>query len=151
MIYYRYNENLLDSNCDVLVNCVNCVGVAGKGVALEFKKRYPEMYRDYKHDCKAGFIETGKTWWWITDDNRYIVCFPTKQHWRDPSKLEWIESGLIDFAYFLNIDAPWNPDRYNSIAIPKLGCGNGGLSWNDVHPLMIKYLKDLPVEVRIYV
>lgn len=150
MIVYK-TGNLLDDDADVLVNTVNTVGVMGKGIALEFKRRYPAMYRYYKYDCEAGSIKTGKMWRWGTENGRWIVCFPTKQHWRNPSRLEWIEEGLIDLVDVLKHNYPLNPDRLYSIAIPKLGCANGGLNWDDVHPLMLRYLEPLPIEVRIYV
>lgn len=151
MIVYK-TGNLLDDDADVLVNTVNTVGVMGKGIALEFKKRYPEMFKDYHHDCIHNIIHVREVWWWRTPDGRWVVCFPTKIHWRNPSKLEWIEDGLMNLAKEIHPKHPFNlKTPIKSIAIPKLGCANGGLNWDDVHPLMLRYLEPLPLEVRIYV
>jgi O-acetyl-ADP-ribose deacetylase (regulator of RNase III) len=105
------------------------------------------MFEEYREDCHSGIIGIGRIWWWAPDytSDRWIICFPTKQHWRNPSKLEWIDSGLKDLREQLLLYTP------KSIAIPKLGCANGGLNWEDVHPLITKYLGDLETEVRLYV
>ena len=125
--------NLFSSKCDWLVNTVNCVGVMGKGIALEFKNRYPAMFENYRNICKKGLLRPGKLWVWRGEDKN-ILCFPTKDHWRYPSRLEWIEQGLIKFL-----------DNYKrlgikTIAFPLLGCNNGGLSESIVLPMMNYYL-----------
>ena len=117
MITYL-NGNLFDSKVQVLTNAINCVGVMGKGVALEFKNRYPVMHSKYVARCKKGEIKIGEPWFW-EDENAQILNFPTKQHWRDPSSLEFIELGLL-----------WLVSKYSelgiyTIAMPALGCGNG--------------------------
>lgn len=134
--------NLLDDDAEILVNTVNCVGVMGKGIALEFKKRYPNMFDAYRNDCIDGFVKIGTTWWFGKSPR--ICCFPTKKHWRDPSKIEWIQEGLCDLRFQLE------HTTYNSIAIPKLGCANGGLDWSNVKPLIINTLSDVDIDIRIY-
>lgn len=151
MINIKHGD-LLQSNATYLVNTVNCVGVMGKGIALQFKNKYPEMFKEYRKSCKQGGIQTGKLWIWRETCQIWekrilhnIICFPTKQHWMNPSKLEWIESGL-----------QWFVDNYKkrgikSVAFPKLGCNNGGLNWEtQVKPLMIKYLEPLDIDIEIY-
>lgn len=135
--------DIFSSPAQVLVNTVNTVGVMGKGIALEFKKRYPAMFQEYKEQCDKHKLIIGKLMLWYAPDH-WILQFPTKEHWRNPSKLEYIEKGLM---VFVRKYADYN---ISSIAFPKLGCGNGELAWNDVKPLMEKYLKDLPIDVYIY-
>lgn len=136
--------NIFESPAQVITNTVNTVGVMGKGIALEYKKRYPKMFEEYKKLCKAGTFKPGNLALW-KDEDKWILLFPTKEDWRKPSKLEYIENGLKKFLK--------NWDKYNidSIAFPKLGCGNGGLNWNEVKPLMEKYLRKLPINIYIYV
>src|SRR5271165_4359983 len=91
--------NLFDANTESLVNTVNTKGKMGRGIALEFKQRYPEMFNDYRSACKCGVVKVGKIWVWNTGAlmyPQYILNFPTKDDWRNPSKLEWISSGLDD-------------------------------------------------------
>lgn len=136
--------DLLSSPAQVLVNTVNIVGVMGKGIALQFKNKYPEMFKSYQHVCEKHMLDVGKLYLWKSPE-KWVLMFPTKKHWRNPSKIEYIESGLRKFA-----------DNYEhlgieSIAFPKLGCGNGNLEWNVVKPIMEKYLKPLPISVYIYI
>ena len=135
--------DLFESNCTTLVNTINCVGVMGKGIALEFKKRFPEMYNDYVAKCKLGKVNVGIPYLFVTEDKN-ILNFPTKLHWRSPSQLSYIIDGL-----------DWFVENYEilgikSIAFAPLGCGNGGLSWEIVGPLMYQKLKDLPIDIEIY-
>ena len=146
-----YEGNLFDTNCKTLVNTINCVGVMGKGIALEFKKRFPLMFDDYKQKCNRKEIQLGHPYVWkdpydAFGENPYVLNFPTKGHWQFPSELRQIELGL---KFFLENYKEWNLE---SIAFPPLGCGNGGLDWNVVKPLMLKYLDqvDIPVEIYIY-
>lgn len=140
----KYVEgDLFCSPAQVLVNTVNTVGVMGKGIALEFKKRYPEMFLHYKEQCDKHKLIIGKLLLWYEPDH-WILQFPTKEHWRNPSKMEYIEKGLMAFV------RKYADYNISSVAFPKLGCGNGELNWNNVKPLMEKYLKDLPIEVYIY-
>ena len=135
--------DLFSSPAQVLVNTVNTVGVMGKGIALEFKKRYPEMFETYKKQCDKHNLTIGRLMLWYAPDH-WILQFPTKEHWRNPSKLEYIEKGLMAFV------RKYADYNITSIAFPKLGCGNGELNWTDVKAVMEKYLKDIPIDVYIY-
>lgn len=144
------NGNIFDSKCEALVNPVNCVGVMGKGLALEFKKRYPDSYKQYRRICEIGVMKPGTVFAsWDKDElgNRCIFLFPTKKHWRDPSSIEFIESGLDHFKSNTRF---FEVIGVNSVAFPMLGCGCGGLKKEDVLPLMIDKLKDLDIDVEIY-
>ena len=144
MITY-VRTNIFESNAHVLVNTVNTVGVMGKGLAKEFKRIYPDMFKQYQKFCEDGTLTIGKLQVYKTP-NKWVLNFPTKANWRSPSKLEYIEQGLQKFVA--------NYDRLGvkSIAFPMLGCGNGGLSWEDeVKPLMEKYLESLPIEIFIHI
>lgn len=135
--------NIFDSPAQVIVNTVNTVGVMGKGLALSFKQRYPEMFKKYRVVCEKHQLTIGKLMLCYEPDH-WILLFPTKENWRNPSKLEYIEKGLIKFVN------TYAEKHITSIAFPKLGCGNGELLWDDVQPLMEKYLKHLPIDVYIY-
>ncbi len=137
------DTSLLDSSAQTLVNAVNCVGVMGKGIAKAFKDRHPEMFSAYKRICDAGLLEPGKLWLWNSSD-QWVLNFPTKVHWRNPSRLEWIEMGLDKFS------AEYAHRGINQISFPRLGCGNGGLDWEEVRPLMERYLAPLPINVIIH-
>lgn len=140
--------NLLESSAEALVNTVNTVGVMGKGIALMFKERFPENTKLYAQACKDQKVHTGQMF--VTETNellgpKWIINFPTKQHWRAPSKLEWITEGLQDLKRFLIAN------KVRSVAIPPLGAGNGGLNWHEVKPLIVEALSDLDgVDVIIY-
>lgn len=138
--------NLLDSSCHALVNTVNCVGVMGKGVALAFKNKYPTMFLEYKKDCTLGQVKTGELLLYTvsTDRDCVVVNFPTKDHWRNDSNIEYIHKGL---KYFIDNYQKWG---IRSIAFPKLGCNNGGLSWLKVKPIMVEYLSQVIIPVEIY-
>ncbi len=143
MIYY-IKGNMFDSPAQVLVNTVNTVGVMGKGLALTFKKIYPDMYEKYKDYCEKKEITIGKLYLYKTK-GKWILNFPTKTTWRKPSKLEYIEAGLKKFVDTYKIR------KIKSIAFPMLGCGNGGLNFEkEVKPLMDKYLSKLD-NINIYV
>ncbi len=146
MITYK-TGNLLEAPVEALVNTVNTVGVMGKGVALQFKNAFPENYKAYSDAVKSGSFHLGevlvvpvKT----IGTARYIINFPTKAHWRFPSRLEWIQSGLKD------LHAKIQKHGIRSIALPPLGCGNGGLDWNQVRHLIENELSDLDAEIVIY-
>jgi len=140
--------DLLKQKVDALVNTVNCVGVMGKGIALQFKLAFPANYKAYVKACKTGEIIPGEVF--VYDNGgllspRYIINFPTKGHWKDKSQIEDISSGLdslIKAIKKLNI---------KSIAIPPLGCGNGGLNWSEVLPLIQKAIQNIPeVDVLLF-
>ena len=135
--------NLFESPAKVLVNTVNTVGVMGKGIALTFKQIYPEMFKQYQLLCESKRFDVGNLWLYKTE-NKWILNFPTKRHWRNPSKLEYVEAGLQKFA------ATYADHGITSIAFPELGCGNGELQWDVVRPLMVKHLKNIPINVYVY-
>jgi O-acetyl-ADP-ribose deacetylase (regulator of RNase III) len=139
--------NMLQADVEALVNTVNTVGVMGKGIALQFKKAFPENYAAYRRACENGTIEIGKVFVYETGDvhnPKFIVNFPTKTHWRAKSNLTDIEAGLIDLRKQIV------EKGIKSIAIPPLGCGNGGLNWTEVLPLIRTRLSQLR-NVAIYV
>lgn len=133
-----------DPKIQTVVNTINCMGVMGKGLALEFKIRYPKMHEDYIKRWKEGLLNIGEPYLFKAD-NRWILNFPTKNHWRYPSKLEFIDSGL---KYFTDNYKKWNIE---SIAFPRLGCTSGGLKWEQVKPVMEKHLINLKaIDIYIY-
>ena len=136
--------NLFESNAQTLVNTVNCVGVMGKGVALEFKKRFPAMFEDYVTRCERKEVHLGEPYLYRDASGRQIVNFPTKDHWRSPSRLADIERGL---DYFVRHFRAW---EIQSVAMPPLGCGNGGLEWSEVGPLIYRKLHGLPIDIEVY-
>lgn len=142
MLIYR-RTSLLESSAQTLVNTVNCVGVMGKGLAQAFKEREPEMFAAYKRICDQRLLEPGKLWLWRGSPS-WVLNFPTKQHWRQPSRLEWIEAGLAKFV------SAYESQGITEISFPKLGCGNGNLEWDDVRPVMEQYLAKLPIKVYIH-
>lgn len=141
--------NLLDADVEAVVNTVNTVGVMGKGIALMFKEAFPENFRQYQAAVKRGEVEIGRMLVIerpvLTGGPRWIINFPTKRHWRASSRLEWIESGLEDLRRVV-VEL-----GIRSIAVPPLGCGNGGLDWKDVRPRIERALGSLPgVDVALY-
>ncbi|EOU1754765.1 macro domain-containing protein [Clostridium perfringens] len=125
------------------VNTVNCAGIMGAGIALEFKLRYPEMFNDYVNKCQLKQMKVGIPRIFEYNEDVWIMNFPTKGHWRYPSKMIWIEEGL---KYFVE---NYKKRNIESIAFPKLGTSNGGLEWKEVKVLMDKYLGDLDIDVYI--
>ncbi|PHR85441.1 MAG: hypothetical protein COA59_00295 [Colwellia sp.] len=135
-------------DADIRVNTVNCVGVMGAGVALAFKKKYPEMFKEYAKKCKAGLIQPGKPSVWHSGDmfskSIEIINFPTKDHWRKPSEYEYIESGLIWLSEYLK-------QKNNvTLTLPALGCGHGGLDWSRVKKLIENYLGDSQNKILVF-
>ena len=136
--------DIFDSSCKTLVNTVNCVGAMGKGVALDFKKRYPEMYEEYRNLCEDKQIKPGQPYLYQELTGVSILNFPTKDHWRSPARLSYIRDGLDWFRnHFEELGI-------ESIAFPPLGCGNGGLRWEDVGPELYDKLHDLPIKIEVY-
>jgi O-acetyl-ADP-ribose deacetylase (regulator of RNase III) len=137
--------NLLRDQAQALVNTVNTVGVMGKGIALQFKRAYPEVFTAYAQACAEGRVRPGRVFpVQIADGQRWVLNFPTKRHWRQPSRLDDIRDGLNDLARLLvQLDI-------TSVAVPPLGCGNGGLQWSVVRPLIHEKLGHLDTDIRLY-
>ena len=118
MINYIKDGDILSSDCEAIINTVNTVGVMGKGLALLYRKKYPEMFSEYRRACLAGEVKTGSMHLWkIPNENKWIINFPTKQHWQNNSQMEWIIEGLKDLAKIIK------EKEIKSIAIPALGSG----------------------------
>ncbi len=146
---FEYKQgNILKDKSEAIINTVNCVGVMGRGIALQFKQIYPDNFKIYKKACDKGEIQIGKMFVFPLDSlfsPKYIINFPTKKHWKEKSKLEYINSGLTDLKNTIR--------KYNikSIAIPPLGCGLGGLNWKEVKYLINNIFCDLKdVDFVIY-
>ncbi|MEG3084344.1 macro domain-containing protein [Sphingomonas sp. PB2P12] len=142
MLIYR-RTSIFDSPAQTLVNTVNCVGVMGKGLAQAFKHREPDMFSGYKKICDRKALEPGKLWLWRGRQG-WVLNFPTKIHWKNPSKIEWIERGLEKF-----VDA-YVGQGITEVSFPQLGCGNGGLDWAEVRPVMEHYLCRVNIPVYIH-
>ena len=136
--------NLFESAAQTLVNTVNCVGVMGKGIALEFRKRFPVMYEDYVRRCQAREVRLGCPYLWKALTPPYVLNFPTKNHWRSPSRLEDIVRGL---DYLREHYEGWG---ITSLAVPPLGAGHGQLEWRVVGPVLYRELAKLPIPVVLY-
>ena len=140
--------NLLDADVEAVVNTVNTVGIMGKGIALMFKEQFPDNFKAYARACNSGTMDIGKMF--VTKNTeffgpRWIINFPTKTHWRVKTKIEWIEEGLKDLVRTIR------EKNIRSIAIPPLGCGNGGLNWHEVRPVIISAFKEIEdLNVVIY-
>ncbi len=147
MIIYKTGD-IFKEEADAIVNTVNCVGVMGRGIALQFKKLFPENFKVYEAACKQKEVVPGKMFVYETGSlvgPKYVINFPTKRHWRGASRMEDIESGLQDLAEIIV------KLHIKSIAIPPLGCGLGGLDWNEVRVLIENTLSRLPdVEIIVF-
>ena len=141
--------DMFDKSYHIRINTVNCVGVMGKGVALAFKTRYPKMFAEYKRMCDEGHLRPGLLHVWHDgsgngNPDEWIVNFPTKDHWRNDSKYEYVESGLKALRLYL---APCGPLR---VAMPALGCGNGNLDWGKVATMFFDELHGLDALIDVY-
>jgi uncharacterized protein YwgA/O-acetyl-ADP-ribose deacetylase (regulator of RNase III) len=136
--------DLFQSSAQTLVNTVNCVGVMGKGIALEFRSRFPVMYREYVQRCEHGEVKLGQPYLYRDLTLPWVINFPTKDHWRSVSRLDDIVDGL---RHLKDHVAEWGVE---SIAVPPLGCGNGGLEWSVVGPTLYRHLSQLSVPVELY-
>jgi O-acetyl-ADP-ribose deacetylase (regulator of RNase III) len=137
---------LKQHDVDAIVNTVNCVGIMGKGIALQFKKKWPANFKAYADACKAGLVKPGHLFIYHAGalvTPKYIINFPTKDHWRGSSRIEFIQDGLVDLVKQIQALG------ITSIAIPPLGCGNGGLEWQKVKPLIEQAFTAIP-EVTVY-
>ncbi len=135
--------NIFESDSQTIVNTVNCVGAMGKGIALEYKKRYPDMFLQYKNLCEKHLLKTGLLWLYKTPD-KWILNFPTKDHWRSPSKIEYLETGLDKFV------KTYKEKEISSISFPLLGASNGGIPPNVSFNIMHRYLIQCDIPIKIY-
>jgi O-acetyl-ADP-ribose deacetylase (regulator of RNase III) len=138
------NGNMFDVPADIRINTVNCVGIMGAGVALAFKRLHPLMFAEYQRKCSAGLILPGQLHVWQSPDGERIVNFPTKRHWRDNSRYEDIEAGLIALKALL---ANQGPVR---VTLPALGCGHGRLNWSVVSAMIAKHLQGLDAQITVF-
>ena len=147
MIHYKKGD-ILQSSAQALVNTVNTVGVMGKGIALQFKEAFPNNNKVYVDTCKQNKLATGQVLS-VWDENllhgkKLIINFPTKKHWRQPSKYQYIEKGLASLREELQ------EEKVKSVAIPPLGCGNGGLEWSKVRSMIVEALSNLDIEIYLF-
>jgi len=153
MIRLIRNSNLFESKADALVNPVNCRGSMGKGIALVFRRKYPEIMLPYKRACEKKILRPGKLLFVPLKKQKElfhhilkgIILFPTKDHWRNPSQLRWIKAGLI------NLKRNYKKWDLKSIGMPQIGCGLGGLKWSEVFPLIEEYFRDASLIVEVYI
>ena len=140
--------NIFTSKCQTLVNTVNCDGVMGAGIALEFRLRLPEMFEKYVEHCRAGRIVVGALWIYKPPararEQRWVLNFPTKRHWKNPSRIEYLEAGLEKFL------RTCHGRGIQSIAFPLLGAANGGLTEDESRSVMRRYLSQCSIPVEIY-
>jgi len=136
--------DIFDKEVDIRINTVNCVGVMGAGVALAFKQRYPEMFKDYQSACKSGLVRPGVMHIWRSLEGDWIINFPTKRDWKEPSRYEDIDSGLDDLRQYLNSVGPV------TVALPALGCGHGGLDWNRVSDMISRKLEGISAHIYVF-
>lgn len=139
--------NLFNSKCQTITNTINCRGAMGKGIALEFKKRYPRYFNDYKVLCSHNLVKLGNPYIYTEHTANApisILSFPTKDHWKNDSTLQDIIDGLNKFCKI------YKEYGITSIAFPTLGCGCGGLNWSDVTPVMNDFLSKIDIPVEIY-
>lgn len=132
--------DILQEQVDALVNPVNCVGVMGKGLALEFKTAFPKNFSEYEKACRLGQVVPGKMF--VTSTGlkipKYIINFPTKQHWKNPSRMEWIKEGLANLVTVVM------DKGIESLAMPAIGCGLGGLDWRKIEPEIRRTFSYIP-------
>lgn len=143
MITVRVGD-LFESQAQTLVNTVNCVGIMGKGVALEFKKRFPSMFEDYVARCRAGRVRLGEPYLFKDLVGKWVLNFPTKDHWRSVSRLSDIVAGLR------HLEKHYQEWGIRSLAVPPLGCGQGGLEWRVVGPTLYRHLAEIEIPVELY-
>ena len=144
----KFGEDITKSKCRILVNSVNCKGISGKGVALDFKKSHPENHKEYNAYCKHGHLHPGEIFYYFgdaTDEGHLVICnAAVKDHWKPPSQLAWVRSCIVGLAEFMaSSEAP-------AIAIPPLGCGLGGLSYEKVLADIVYCFRHLECEVHLY-
>ena len=138
---YLDSKDIFESQAEVLVNPVNCKGVMGKGLALQFKNKFPQIYETYRRDCGLGALKVGFCYFYHHYNGIVIACLTTKDDWRDMSKLEWVKGGIKQLRALME------DGHFSSVAIPQVGCGLGGLDWNRVRPMIIEELKGCKFDV----
>lgn len=144
-------ETMMQSRMQTITNTVNCVGVMGKGVALKFKQAHRANFADYEQRCRRNDVYPGVPYVFPADPKRnkpdleLVLNFPTKDHWRNLSRIEWVDNGLQILA------AQYRGWGITSLALPPLGCGNEGLQWSQVWPLIEQYLGSLPIDIEVWV
>jgi O-acetyl-ADP-ribose deacetylase (regulator of RNase III) len=144
-IIHDVTGDILKSRIQTLICPVNTVGVMGAGLALAFNKEYNGLLFHYRTACKTGALTTGQVWVYKVNKQRQILCLPTKEHWKNPSKLEWIDEALATLA------RDYKELGIRSLALPRIGCGKGQLEWAaDVRPLVYKHLADLPIPITVF-
>ena len=147
MVEYTSGD-ILKADVDAIVNTVNCVGVMGRGIALQFKKAWPDNFKSYAAACKTKSVMPGQMFVFETHQTinpKFIINFPTKRHWRGASRMEDIESGLVALVMTIK------EKNIRSIALPPLGCGLGGLNWHDVREKIEKTMAELPDNIQVFV
>lgn len=144
MVEVITDRDILESKAQTLVNTVNCVGVMGKGIALKFKKKFPDMYQDYLSRCNRDLIRLGQPYLYRRPDKPWIINFPTKDHWRSMASIDAIIKGM---QYLLNHYKEWG---ITSIAVPPLGCGEGQLEWRVIGPTLYRHLKQIDIPTELY-
>lgn len=143
-VVFEGKMNVFEAPVKTVTCTVNLVGVMGAGVALQYKKLFPEAFVSYKRACKLGNFKTGTLLLQHLNNGQFGLCFPTKIDWRNNSQLEWIEAGLIKLL------ATYKRYNLESLSITPLGCGNGNLNYQkDVRPIMLKYLNQMEIPVHI--
>lgn len=140
MVLSTLMSDIFKSTAQALVNPVNCAGVMGKGLALQFREKFPYNFIVYRKACESGRLKPGIVLP-VKDGEKFIINFPTKRHWRDKSRMEDIESGLANLLTVLKFY------EITSVAIPKIGCGLGGLDWADVKPLVVRTFEGSGIKV----
>lgn len=144
MVEVITDRNILESKAQTLINTVNCIGVMGKGIALQLKKKFPDMYQDYLSRCQRGLVKLGQPYLYRRPDKPWIINFPTKDHWRSMASIDAIIKGM---QYLLNHYKEWG---ITSIAVPPLGCGEGQLEWRVVGPTLYRHLKQMDIPTELY-
>ena len=142
--FVTVKENIFHSKAEVLVNPVNCVGTMGAGLAKQFKLRYPDLDRRYRAACQSGLVKPGTVRLYRVSDTTTVANLPTKDHWRQPSHLKYVETGLESLNQALE------QGEFRSVAVPALGAGLGGLNWAEVEPLIRSILRKEGLTVEIY-
>jgi O-acetyl-ADP-ribose deacetylase (regulator of RNase III) len=136
--------NIFTSDCQTWVNAVNCEGVMGAGIALEYRLRYPSMFQRYQAICQQRLLVPGKLWIWRSE-MRWVLNFPTKQRWKQPSRLDYLEQGLHKLQH------TWQAQGIRSLAIPLLGADRGGLPEDEVQQLIVAKLSDMATQIPVHI